>query len=170
MTKRAVCLILALILPIVMLCGCSSGKPLSKQEYFDKIYDCVYTCYNQFVGELSMAFYECETNGTPIDNEAIKQKAKKAKNALEEIKSLTPPDDYKEYHSELCDGADSVLPFVNETINKIDTPKNRAEYLQFRDELWKLDEDSTLLDAWLEFVIFVGKEGEVEMNPDKYAK
>ena len=117
-----------------------------------------------------MAFYECETNGTLIDNEAIKQKAKKAKNALEEIKSLTPPDDYKEYHSELCGGADSVLPFVNETINKIDTPKNRAEYLQLRDELWKLDEDSTLLDAWLEFVIFVGKEGEVEMNPDKYAK
>ena len=42
--------------------------------------------------------------------------------------------------------------------------------MQLRDELWKLDEDSTLLDAWLEFVIFAGKEGEVEMNPDKYAK
>lgn len=169
MKPRLFAAVLAVILPITLLCGCSSGETLSKQEYFDKVSESVYI-YCRFDNTLATAFYECETNGTPIDNEAIKQKAKNAKNALGEIKSLTPPDDYKEYHSELCDGADSVLPFVNETINKIDTPKNRAEYLQLRDELWKLDEDSTLLDAWLEFVIFAGKEGEVEMNPDKYAK
>ena len=128
MKTRLFAAFFSVILPITLLCGCSSGEPLSKQEYFDKVSESVYI-YCRFDNILATAFYECETNGTPIDNEAIKQKAKDAKNALNEIKSLTPPDDYKEYHSKMCDGVDSTLPFVNETINKIDTPKNRAEYL-----------------------------------------
>lgn len=169
MTKRAFCLILALILPIVMLCGCSGGEPLSKQEYFDKVADNTYT-YCRFDTTLATAFYECETNGTPIDNEVIKQKASDAKKALKQIKSLTPPDDYKEYHSKMCDGVDSTLPFLNAAIKKIDKPKNNEEYLQLRDELWKICEECTFFGEWMEFVIFAGKEGEVEMDPDKYAQ
>ncbi|MGN0678048.1 MAG: hypothetical protein ACI4JS_00120 [Oscillospiraceae bacterium] len=165
MTKRAFCLVLALVLPIVMLCGCSGGEPLSKQEYFDEVAKRALH-YLAFQRELSRAMIEYETNGTPIDREANKQRANEAKKAIKEIKSFTPPDDYKEYHSDLCDGADSVLPYIN-SVDKICAAKDKEKYLQAKDKAWELDEDCTFLDAWLDFLIAVTAEGEVEIDLEK---
>lgn len=110
MTKRAVCLILALILPIVMLCGCS-GERLTLEEYKTEVSAAVPEWTKAMMGWSAFMATSVIDDNNEIELEKVKkhkatleEKLRVIKKALDKIDKIgNPPEEYDELHKKMKD-------------------------------------------------------------------
>lgn len=112
MTKRVLSLIIALILPTVMLCGCSpeQEKRLSPEEYRTRMESAWDKYLNSMLDLIDLIPLE-------VDEQSVKtlqENAEKAESALKmreqslnEFKEINPPEKYEELHQKLMKAADA---------------------------------------------------------------
>lgn len=109
MTKRAFCLILALVLPVVLLCGCSSGKRLTLEEYETSLSDAYFEWSGadrekgQFEAEhIVDDNYKDDFDKVVQNRAALEQKIDKVELALDEFDKLgNPPAEFSKLHKKL---------------------------------------------------------------------
>lgn len=147
----------------LLISGCTGGKPLTKQEYFDEVTKLVYT-RNAAVIEICFSLYEYEENDTPLNKDEVRAQAQTAEEAVLQIKSLTPPSEYSGYHTEMCDGVSSELQWFD-ALDTALAADSKSEFSQAADRMHEISEKSTLISAWSNFVISVS--GEVEIDYEK---
>lgn len=103
MAKRAFSLIIALILPITLLCGCANkpsldgistvdNSPASMQSYYDEIQN----CYIEYVSKAAPGMMEPE---------GMREYVAVRETALDKFAKLNPPEKYAYRHAEMLTAA-----------------------------------------------------------------
>lgn len=111
MTKRAVRIIAALILPIMLLCGCTSGeKRLSPKEYKTAVENAWDKYINSILDLIELTPLEVnEAALTEFAENAEKAQPalKMREQSLKEFKEMNPPEKYEKLHKELLAAMDA---------------------------------------------------------------
>ena len=111
MTKKAVRFIAALILPIILLCGCSDGeKRLTAEEYKAAVEG----AWDKYINSMLDMI---EITPLTVDEAALTEFAENAEKAqpalkmreqsFKEFKEMNPPEKYEELHKELLAAMDA---------------------------------------------------------------
>lgn len=111
MAKRAVRLILAVIIPIMLLCGCSSGeKRLTAEEYRAAVEG----AWDKYINSILDMI---EITPLTVDEAALKEFAENAEKAqpalkmreqsFKEFKEMNPPEKYEGLHKKLLAAMDA---------------------------------------------------------------
>lgn len=107
MTKRARYLIIALILPIVMLCGCSSGERMSPEEYKSAIMSSwkkYITSFTDMATYLPSEPLEATAENVSLiqsNSSKLDECLNKREEAYNDFKKMNPPEEYEELHKKL---------------------------------------------------------------------
>lgn len=159
MTKRVLSLIITLVLPITLLCGCSVER-LSLDEYKSETEAAVtgwidaLSDWADFVGKYvmvngeDMSFEEMQKN-----KGGLEQKLLKVEDALDKIDKIgNPPEEYDELHRKLKNGVSIERKWLKYQ-REMNNAKTEAEYSAAGDKIQKLvSGDDTLPMAYLELV------------------
>ncbi len=115
MTKRVLSLIIALILPITLLCGCSA-KQLTADEYQDEVIsnvknwfkamdDWVIYCSDNVIVETADKSYEMDFDKAREHKSELKKQLNAVEKALDKIDKIgNPPAEYDDFHKQLKNG------------------------------------------------------------------
>ncbi len=115
MTKRALSLIIAAILPITLLCGCSA-KQLTADEYRDEVIaafkdwdkamdDWAHYCIDNVMVEGKDDTYDYSFEKMPEHKSELKKKLNAVEDALDKIDKVgDPPTEYSDFHKKLKNG------------------------------------------------------------------
>ncbi len=114
MTKRVLSLIIALILPITLLCGCSA-KQLTADEYQDEVISNVKNwfnvmndwvfCSDNVMVETADKSYEMDFDKTREHKSELKKQLNAVEKALDKIDKIgNPPAEYDDFHKQLKNG------------------------------------------------------------------
>lgn len=115
MTKRVLSLIIALILPITLLCGCSA-KRLTADEYQNEVISNVKNWYkaiddwgdysiNNVMVENEDGNYVYSFEKMPEHKSELKKKFNAVEDALDKIDKVgKPPEEYDDFHKKLKNG------------------------------------------------------------------
>lgn len=112
MTKRVITLILALILPIIPLCGCSKeqDKRLSPEEYrsaMESAWDKYLNSMLDLIDLIPLDVNEESVKTLRENAESAEPALKMREQSLNEFKEIKPPEKYEELHSKLIAAADA---------------------------------------------------------------
>lgn len=117
MTKRIVSLLLAAVLPLILLCGCS-GNRLTVREYGNELY----RCWGEFLNA-TMEWTKYAPENYPFNGENIKglkDTVSRRENALDDIAKINPPEKYAERHKELVKSLDYEYKWNKAALKLID--------------------------------------------------
>lgn len=145
MTKRAVSLAIALILPIILLCGCSQQqKRLSPEEYRSAMESAWDKYLNSMLDLIDLIPLE-------VDEESVKTLQENAQSAepvlkmreqsLDEFKKITPPEKYEELHKKLISAEDAWEYEQLELYRKMFTVESVAELTEINETFQKHTEE-----------------------------
>ena len=111
MTKRAVSLAIALIMPIILLCGCSSGKKrLAPEEYrtaMESAWDKYLNSMLDLIDLIPLDVNEESVKTLQENAESAEPALKMREQSLNEFKEMSPPEKYEELHEKLISAADA---------------------------------------------------------------
>lgn len=113
MTKRAVSLAIALILPIILLCGCTSAeqnKRLSPEEYrtaMESAWDKYLNSMLDLIDLIPLEVDEESVKTLQENAESAEPVLKMREQSLNEFKEIQPPEKYEELHKKLISAADA---------------------------------------------------------------
>lgn len=128
MTKRIVALIIAAIIPISLLGGCSKGKPLTIQEYYTESK----RCWTEFISATrdwsKLAF---ETDPKSEDMHSIIARRKKA---LDDFAAINPPEKYKTQQENIVKSLEYEYKW-NDAALKVADAKNDEDIEKAGDEI-----------------------------------
>ncbi len=156
MTKRVLSLIIALILPIVMLCGCSA-KQLTADEYQDEVIsnvknwfkamdDWVIYCSDNVIVETADKSYEMDFDKAREHKSELKKTLNSVEDALDKIDKIgNPPAEYADFHKQLKNGVSlerKWLSLQRETLSARSEEEFKAAAKAIEDHV-----DSTADDA-----------------------
>ncbi len=147
MAKRAVRLILAVIIPIMLLSGCASGeKRLTAEEYKAAVEG----AWDKYINSMLDLI---EITPLTVDEAALKEfaeNAEKAQPALKmreqsfrEFKAINPPEKYEELHERLIAAMDAWEYEQLELHRKMFEVKTLDELREITDRIAKHAENST---------------------------
>ena len=115
MTKRVFSLIIALILPITLVCGCSANR-LTADEYQDEVIsnvknwfkvmdDWTYYCIDNIMVEGEDGTYDYSFEKIPEPKSELEKKLNAVEDALDKIDKIgKPPAEYEDFHKKLKNG------------------------------------------------------------------
>jgi len=165
MTKRVLSLIIALILPIVMLCGCSA-KRLTADEYktemqtavsdwLETLTDWSAYCADNIMVETSDDSYEMEFQKMQEHKPKMKKKLDAVEDALDAIEKIgRPPAEYDDLHKQIKNGVSierKWLKYQREMVSAKNTDKFKAASDKVT-ELVNETTDESLPHAYLELI------------------
>lgn len=152
MTKRIISLLIALVIPMaLMLSGCKSSKPLTKEEYLDAL-TADYKEYSAAAKELTAI------DSDTFTEQAVKARQEKAKDvcgkmekALDKFGDINPPADYSKKHKTLLTAVEQEKKFVNASEKPL-TSTNFDDINSAKNELvtiYNLPTEQTVRDDFL---------------------
>lgn len=146
MTKRAVSLAIALILPIILFCGCSAEqqKRLSPEEYRSAMESAWDKYLNSMLDLIDLIPLEVneESVKTLQENAGSAEPALKMREqSLNEFKEITPPEKYEELHKKLISAADAWEYEQLELYRKMFTVKSVEELTEINETFQKHTEE-----------------------------
>ncbi len=132
MTKRAVSLAIALILPIILLCGCSSeqNKRLSPEEYrtaMESAWDKYINSMLDLIDLIPLEVNEESVKTLQENAESAEPALKMREQSLKEFKEMLPPEKYAELHKKLISAEDAWEYKQLELYRKMFTVQSAAE-------------------------------------------
>ncbi len=107
MKKRVLSLMIALVLPIVLLCGCSSGERMSPEEYKSAImssYKKYITSFTDMAPYLPPEPFEANAENVSLiqsNSAKLEECLDKHEEAFNDFKEMNPPEEYEELHKKL---------------------------------------------------------------------
>ena len=112
MTKRAVSLAIALILPIILFCGCSAEqqKRLSPEEYrsaMESAWDKYLNSMLDLIDLIPIGVDEESVKTLQENAESAEPALNKREQSLNEFGEISPPEKYEELHKKLISAADA---------------------------------------------------------------
>lgn len=117
MTKRIVTLLLAAVMPLILLCGCS-GDGLTVREYGDELS----RCWGEFLNA-TVEWTKYAPEYYPFGDEDIKglkDTVSRREKALDDIAKINPPEKYAERHKELVKSLDYEYKWNKAALKLID--------------------------------------------------
>lgn len=147
MAKRAVRIIAALILPIILLCGCAAEeKRLSAKEYRTAIE----SAWDKYINSMLDLI---EITPLTVDEAAVSEFAKNAEKAqpalkmreqsLKEFSEINPPEKYEELHKQLIAAMDAWEYEQLELHRKMFVVKSVAELEEITNRISEHAENSS---------------------------
>ena len=112
MTKRAVSLIISLVLPIILLCGCASeqNKRLSSEEYktaMESAWDKYLNSLLDLIELVPLEVNEAALAEFSENAEKAQPALKMREQSLKEFAEMVPPEKYEELHKKLIAAMDA---------------------------------------------------------------
>lgn len=146
MTKRFVSLIIALVIPAILLCGCSSeqNKRLSPENYRSAIESAWDKYLNSMLDLIDLIPLEVneESVKTLQENaESAEPVLKMREQSLNEFKEITPPEKYEELHKKLISAADAWEYEQLELYRKLFTVESVEELTEINETFQKHSEE-----------------------------
>lgn len=128
MTKRVIAFIITVIIPILLLGGCSKGKPLTVQEYYTESK----RCWTEFISATrdwsKLAF---ETDSKSEEMHSIIARRKKA---LDDFAAINPPEKYKAQQKNIVKSLEYEYKW-NDAASKLADAKNDKDVKKAEDEI-----------------------------------
>lgn len=146
MAKRVLSLIIVLILPIVMLCGCSTGERLSPEEYKSA----VTSAWEKYFGSITelAALIPIQANDEGLAK--LQQNASKCEallnqreEAFNDFKIINPPKEYEELHKKLIKAIDYDEKEQLAITRKFVKAKTTDDISDFIEEMERISAETT---------------------------
>ena len=145
MTKRAVSLAIALILPIFLLCGCSQQqKRPSPEEYrsaMESAWDKYLNSMLDLIDLIPLEVNEESVKTLQENAESAEPALKMREQSLDEFKGITPPEKYEELHKKLISAEDAWEYKQLELYRKMFTVQSVAELTEINETFQKHTEE-----------------------------
>ena len=146
MTKRAVSLAIALILPIILFCGCSAEqqKRLSPEAYrtaMESAWDKYLNSMLDLIDLIPLEVDEESVKTLQENAESAEPALKMREQSLNEFKEITPPEKYEELHKKLISAADAWEYEQLELYRKMFTVQSVAELTEISETFQKHTEE-----------------------------
>ena len=152
MTKHAFSLMIALIFPIVMFCGCSSEqkKQLTLGEYkaaMESAWDKYLNSMLDFIDLIPLEENEESVRTLGENADKAKPVLEMRRQCLDDFKAIVPPEKYEELHQSLIESEDAweyrQLELYGELFKVTSLDELKAVNLQFKEREEKLSETET---------------------------
>lgn len=162
MTKRAVCLILSLILPIVLLCGCSVGERLTLEEYKADVSG-LFQEWSDYLDHYT-EFVVMNVNDKDVGEQVNKLKANKAtldkmisdmESVLDRLDGISnPPKEYDKLHKRLKKAISNERKWaINQrSIHSAGSVEDFNAIIEKTNKSYKDDEES-LSSVWFDIMM-----------------
>jgi len=153
MRKRVLPLMIALILPIVMLCGCSMGERLSPEEYnFAMInaWQKYITSCTDMAPYLPPEPFEATAENVSIiqsNSAKLKECLDKREEALNDFKEMNPPEEYEELHKKLIKGINTREKEQLALLRKLVKAKTPDDISDYNEEMERMSAELTPEDS-----------------------
>lgn len=153
MRKCVLPLIIALILPIVMLCGCSTGDRLSPEEYKSattSAWEKYATSLTDMVPYLPPAPLEATAENVSIiqsNSAKLEECLDKREEAFNDFKKINPPEEYEELHKKLIKAIDNDEKEQLAITRKLVKAKTPDDISEFNEEMGRISAELTPEDS-----------------------